>query len=234
MPAKHSSNEIDAQPAGESPEPGDFLADQSIVARVLTGDVAAFELLMRRNNARVFRAVRAILRSDADAEDVMQEAYVRAFEHLGSYEGRASFASWLVRIAVNEALQRSRRARQLSPLDDNEEVLSMPATGSTPEQRTSDGELREVLERAIGELPEDFRLVFVLRAVEQMPVAEIAACLELREETVKTRFFRARQRLRQALMNRFDASTSSVFEFHLDRCDRVVFAVLERLRRRRS
>ncbi len=215
-----------ALPAAEAP------SDELIVERVLGGDVAAFELLMRRNNQRVFRAVRAIVRSEQEAEDVMQDAYVRAFEHLGGYQKRASFATWLIRIAVNEALARGRRAKRTSPTADTDEVFAMPATTATPEQRTSDRELRQLLQAAIDELSEEFRVVFVLRAIEQMSVAEIAECLELREETVKTRFFRARQRLRHALLNRFDASAASLFEFHLTRCDRVVAGVFERIRNR--
>jgi RNA polymerase sigma-70 factor (ECF subfamily) len=138
----------------------------------------------------------------------------------------------LIRIAVHEALARSRRSRRMAPLDDADEVFAMPSPTSSPEEHTSDREVGLLLERAVDQLPEEFRLVFVLRAVEQMSVADVAECLGLPEQTVKTRFFRARQRLRHLLLNHLEENAGSVFEFHLTRCDRVVNGVLSRIRRR--
>jgi RNA polymerase sigma-70 factor (ECF subfamily) len=208
------------------------LGDDEVVARVRGGDLLAFEILMRRHNRTIFRAARAILRSDDEAEDVMQHAYVRAFEHLADYQGQARFAAWITRIAVYEALARLRRRKFTTPLDDcDADEAEMTATHLlTPEQRVSDAELRAITEAAIDELPRDFRLVFVLRAVEQMSVADVAECLGVPAQTVKTRFFRARLRLQQILMSRLDAASETAFEFHLSRCNRVVNAVLARLR----
>jgi RNA polymerase sigma-70 factor (ECF subfamily) len=211
------------------PEQGDdrLLADDALVARVQAGETTVFEILMRRHNQTLFRATRAILRSDDEAEDVMQHAYLRALEHLGEYEGRARFSTWLTRIAVYEALGRLRRQRRLDQLSDHDIDIedSMAVKPPTPEQRASDAELRIITEAAIDALPPDFRVVFVLRAVEQMSVAEVSECLEIPQETVKTRFFRARQRLRVSLLEQLDSAAQSAYEFHLVRCDRVVTRV---------
>jgi RNA polymerase sigma-70 factor (ECF subfamily) len=212
--------------------PRSELDDDEVVQRVRGGDLLLFEILMRRHNRTIFRAARAILRSDDEAEDVMQHAYVRAFEHLGDYQGQARFSAWITRIAVYEALARLRRRKFVTPLEDcDADEAEMTATHLlTPEQRVSDAELRAITEAAIDELPRDFRLVFVLRAVEQMSVADVAECLGVPAQTVKTRFFRARLRLQQILMSRLDAVSEQAYEFHLSRCDRVVDAVLERLK----
>lgn len=208
-----------------------LLTDDVLVARVRAGETALFEILMRRHNQTLFRATRAILRSDDEAEDVMQHAYLRALEHLGEYEGRARFSTWLTRIAVYEALGRLRRQRRLEQLSDHDIDTedSMAVKPPTPEQRVSDAELRLITEAAIDALPPDFRVVFVLRAVEQMSVAEVSDCLEIPQETVKTRFFRARQRLRVSLLEQLDTAAHSAYAFQLTRCDRVVARVFESL-----
>jgi RNA polymerase sigma-70 factor (ECF subfamily) len=186
---------------------------------------------MRRHNQRIYRAARAILRDDGEAEDVMQDAYVRAFTHLEEFEGRARFSTWLTRIAVHEALARSRRGRRFQPIDSRtEETQSMSTPSrSNPEQQASDGEIRSVLERAIDALPDEFRSVFVLRAIEEMDGAETAECLGIPEETVKTRLFRARARLQESVLQALEPAAARAYEFHLSRCDRVVAAVLSRL-----
>lgn len=208
-----------------------LLPDDVLVARVRSGDNAVFEILMRRHNRTLFRATRAILRSDDEAEDVMQHAYLRALEHLAEYEGRARFSTWLTRIAVYEALGRLRRQRRLEQLSDHDIDTedSMAERTPTPEQRASDAELRTITEAAIDALPRDFRVVFVLRAVEQMSVAEVSECLDIPQETVKTRFFRARKRLRLSLIEQLDTAAQSAYEFHLIRCDRVVSSVFKSL-----
>ncbi len=208
------------------------LTDEQVVARVRAGETQLFELVMRRYNRRIYRAARAILRDDGEAEDVMQEAYVRAYAHLHEVEGRARFSTWLTRIAVHEAIARVRRQRRYQPIDEHtEEAQSMPtARRFSPEQQASGGEIRAALERAIDALPEDFRTVFVLRAVEEMTGAETAECLGIPEETVKTRLFRARARLQEALLETLEPAATQAYEFHLSRCDRVVAAVLRRLR----
>ena len=207
------------------------LSDQAVIARIRNGERWCFEILMRRHNRRVFRATRAILKRDDEAEDVMQEAYVRAYEHLGEFRGEASFATWITRIAIHEALSRKRREKRFDPLDSappQSTTLSLESPRN-PEQEVNDQQLRAVLERAIDALPDDFRAVFVLRAVEQMSGAEAAICLDIPEETVKTRLHRARLRLQEVVVRALDAHSTRAFEFHLTRCDRVVKAVLERL-----
>jgi RNA polymerase sigma-70 factor (ECF subfamily) len=210
--------------------PPETLSDEDIVARVRAGELDQFELLMRRHNTRVFRAAHAIVRDAGEAEDVMQDAYVRAYEHLGQFEGRARFSTWLTRIAVHEALARVRRGKLHDSLDTVPEGPSMSASSSSsPEQQASDVEMRSLLEAAVGRLPEEFRSVFVLRAVEGMSGAEVAECLDIPEDTVKTRLHRARSRLQEILIESIEPSLPSVYEFHLSRCDRVVAAVLRRL-----
>jgi RNA polymerase sigma-70 factor, ECF subfamily len=207
------------------------LTDEEVVARVRVGEGQLFELLMRRHNRRIYRAARAIVGDDAEAEDVMQDAYVRAYSHLDEFEGRARFATWLTRIAVHEALARLRRRRRFQPLDaETQETESMSTSQrSSPEQRASDGEVRAVLEKAIDGLSEDFRAVFVLRAVEGLSGTETAECLGIPEETVKTRLFRARARLQEAVLETLEPAVPSAYDFHLSRCDRVVAAVLSRI-----
>jgi len=207
------------------------LSDEAVIARIRQGEHWCFEILMRRHNRRVFRATRAVLKRDDEAEDVMQEAYVRAYEHLADFRGDASFATWLTRIAIHEALARKRKEQRFAPLDSApREATVMPlASPRNPEQEVNDQQLRAVLERAIDALPDEFRAVFVLRAVEQMTGAEAALCLDIPEETVKTRLHRARLRLQEVVVHALDAHATSAYEFHLSRCDRVVQGVLNRL-----
>jgi RNA polymerase sigma-70 factor, ECF subfamily len=207
------------------------LSDEAVIARVRAGEPWCFEILMRRHNRRVFRATRAILKRDDEAEDVMQEAYVRAYEHLAEFRGEASFSTWLTRIAIHEALARRRKEQRFDPLDTapRESMVMSVEPPRNPEQQVNDQQLRAVLERAIDALPDEFRMVFVLRAVEQMTGAETAACLDIPEETVKTRLHRARLRLQEAIVRSLDDRSTQAFEFHLTRCDRVVRGVLSRL-----
>jgi RNA polymerase sigma-70 factor (ECF subfamily) len=208
-----------------------LLSDEQIVERVCAGERQLFELLMRRHNQKVFRAARAILKREDEAEDVMQETYVRAYAHLPTFKGEARFSTWLTRIAIYEAYARLRRERRMEPLElelEDQEV-GMAAQRHSPEQAASDVEMRRLLDRALDELPEDFRLVFVLREVEQMSVAETSEILGVPEQTVKTRLFRARQRLQESMLAAIEGGTGSAYAFHLSRCDRVVDAVLERL-----
>lgn len=213
-----------------SPEPA--LADEEIVARVRAGEAELFEFLMRRYNTRIFRAVRAIVRNDDEAEDVMQEAYVNAYAHLGDFEGRARLSTWLTRIAVHEAIARARRGKRWTSFDDDTEhptMATLPHPSRDPEKAAADRELLGVLEEAIDTLPGSFRAVFVLRVVEGMSLAETAEALDVPEETIKTRLFRARAVLKDALINRADAVAPRAFEFHLSRCDRVVAGVLRKI-----
>jgi RNA polymerase sigma-70 factor (ECF subfamily) len=209
------------------------LRDEDVVHRVLAGDGALFEVLMRRYNQRLYRIARTILRNDGEAEDVMQQAYVEAYSHLGQFEGRSSFATWLTKIAVYEALSRVRR-RDKTPLTTprpardgvKEDPMSrIRSVAADPEQEASQAELLTLLESAIEALPTTYRSVVVLRDVEGLSTAETAECLSLREDAVKTRLHRARALLREELYERAGVTAPTAFSFHLARCNRVVAAV---------
>jgi RNA polymerase sigma-70 factor (ECF subfamily) len=199
--------------------------DEALVERLRRGESQLFEVLMRRHNQRLFRIARAIVHDDDDAEDVMQEAYVQAFTKLDQYEGRAKFSTWLTRIAIHEALARVRQRRPVVNPDEEPMLSAMPS----PEDAASNQELVRVVEPMIDALPEAFRTVFVLRAVEGLQAAECAECLEIPEETVRTRYFRARRMLQRQMVQQLAAAAGHIYAFHLVRCDRVVFAVLERI-----
>jgi RNA polymerase sigma-70 factor, ECF subfamily len=210
------------------------VSDEEVVARVRAGETALYEIIMRRYNQRLYRVAVAILRNDAEAEDVMQEAYVRAYEHLHQFAGEAKFSTWLTKIAVNEALGRLRRRGRTEDLDsmlDTDAPIMDKATNVTPdpERQVYDQELRTVLERAIDTLSDSYRSVFVLRVVEDLSVAETASCLDIGEEAVKTRLHRARSLLRKELYRSTGMAAAEVFPFHLSRCDRVVEAVFRRI-----
>jgi RNA polymerase sigma-70 factor (ECF subfamily) len=211
--------------AGRAPE----LTDEEVVRRVRAGETALFEVIMRRYNRRLYRAARAIVGPD-EAEDVMQETYVRAYAHLDQFAGHARFATWLTRIAVHEALGRARRAGRFTDDADGtiEDALNA-SPGSSPERRTATRQLVGFLETAIEALPTPYRAVFVLRAVEELSTSETAACLSIPEETVKTRLYRARRLLQAALARQVDGAVREAFDFGLARCDRVVARVLARL-----
>jgi len=220
--------------AGSSACPWPGPPDDEIIERVRSGDAAAYEILMRRYNQRVYRAVRAILGDDADVEDAMQEAYIAAYRHLDDFAGRARFSTWLIRIAVNQALDRLRRAGRSLPFDPLagealERAAGVAALGDDPEQRAGDRELGRLLERAIEALPAAFRAAYVLRELEGMETAEAAQSLGIEEATLKTRVHRARQRLREALGRDLGTAVEDVFRFGGERCDRVVAAVMGRI-----
>jgi RNA polymerase sigma-70 factor (ECF subfamily) len=209
-----------------------ILSDEAVVSRVLDGQVALFEILMRRHNERVYRAARAIVRDEAEAEDVMQQAYVNAYAHLRQFDGRASFATWLTRIAVNEAISRARRRGRHDSFDNQdpafEKVLTMPSANN-PERQAFSGEMKVMLEGAIDTLPDGLREVFMLREVEGLSTADTASSLGVSEDVVKTRLSRARAILRRHLFARVGATAAHSFTFLRPRCDRVVAAVLARI-----
>ena len=205
------------------------LTDEQVVGQVLTGQTALFEILMRRYNARMYRVARAIVRDDGEAEDVMQQAYVNAYANLRQFAGRARFATWLTRIAINESLARVRRSGRYEPFDDELSGVE-PVMGERscpdPERQALSGELRSLLEWAIDGLPDGAREVFVLREVEGLSTGESADALGVSEDVVKTRLSRAKAALRRAVMERTGATASEVFSFYRPRCDRVVARVL--------
>lgn len=209
------------------------LDDEEIVRRILAGEAELFEILMRRHNRLLFRTGRSILGNDAEAEDVMQEAYVRAYTHLRSFEGRAAFSTWLTQIAAHEALARKKRRGRVVVM----EPESLPERGSafqsakrrSPEQLSMDSELRHYLENAIDRLPMHYRTVFTLREVQGLSTSETAAILDMREQTVKTRLRRARAMLRDDLSSRIGMNAEKAFDFLGERCDRIVAEVLARI-----
>jgi RNA polymerase sigma-70 factor (ECF subfamily) len=208
------------------------LADEQIVERVRAGDTALYEILVRRHNQRLYRTVRAILREDRDVEDVMQQAYVDAYTHLDQFKGDAKFSTWLTRIAVNRAIRRGHNDRRRFELvsrdaDADLAIERTAAPGVSPEHAMYGNELKNVLESLVGNLPEPFRVVFVMREVEGLSTAETAASLSINEDTVKTRLHRAKRLLRDQLDRRLGPAVSEIYPFHLSRCDRVVAGVMK-------
>ena len=213
--------------------------DEQLAARAGSGDTAAFEALMRRHNRTLFRTARAILRDDAEAEDALQEAYLQAFHALPKFRAEARFTTWMVRIVANEALMRLRkqaRRAQILPMQSADatpgldELADTTMENNRPEPSAERAEMRRLLERQIDLLPDAYRTVFMLRAVEELPVEEVAAVLQIPEATVRTRFFRARSILREALAQQIDLAYADAFAFAGERCDRIVAAVLARLK----
>lgn len=204
--------------------------DEELVRRIVDGDAALFEILMRRHNQRIYRAVRAVLRADDDAEDVMQQAYLNAYQHLHQFAGDAQFSTWLTRIAVNEALGRLRkRTRALDQGTEHVDISLVESGTPDPEQQASHSELRDVMEREVAALPDAFRIVVVMRDVEGLSTSETAECLGISEDLVKQRLHRARAMLRENLYQRAGVTLASLFAFGNARCDRVVAAVMARI-----
>jgi RNA polymerase sigma-70 factor, ECF subfamily len=212
--------------------------DAELVRRALERDEAAVRAILKANNRRLFRLARGILRNDSEAEDVVQEAYVRAFTHLAEFRGSSSLSTWLSRIAMNEALGRLRRARPGVELDALPEsahearIIPFPISTSAaddPEKSMARREIQNVIEDAIDELPGAFRLVFIARVVEGMSIEETAATFDLKPETVKTRLHRARAMLRDNIESRIGPVVMEAFPFAGRRCDGLTQAVLQRL-----
>jgi RNA polymerase sigma-70 factor, ECF subfamily len=208
--------------------------DQEVIDRVKAGDTALYEIIMRRYNQRLYRITRAILRDEAEAEDVMQDAYVRAYQYLYQYAGDALFSIWLTRIAIHEALRRLRQRKRNPQLEEqeNNEEGSMSAVESSPdpEQRASMAEVSHLLEEAILGLPNHYRTVVMMRDVEQMSTSETAAALRLSEENVKVRLHRGHAMMRGWLFARVGQDGKSAFPFMGERCDRMVTRVFARIK----
>jgi RNA polymerase sigma-70 factor (ECF subfamily) len=206
------------------------LSDEEIVKRVLAGDSGLFELLIRRHDQRVYRVARTILRSEADADDIAQETYLRAFQHLGKFEGRAKFSTWLLKIALHETLARHRENARFEDLDDIPES-DVPRVDSrrSPEQLAVRSEIREVLQGAIDELPPTLRTVFMLREVEGMSASEAAEILEITEDNLNVRLHRAKAMLREKLTERAGEQGPNLFLFEAPRCERLVRRIFENL-----
>ena len=218
---------------------GHPVSDTEIIRRVLAGDRNAFELLMRRYNRPLYRTARSIVRDDAEAEDVLQDAYLLAFQNLEQFRGDSTSLTWLTRIVVNNAIARSRKMKrraEIIAIGSEPDWETHPANASMhldsteqPEQATERSEMRCLIEKKIDELPETFRSVFMLRGLEEMSVEDTAACLGIPEATVRTRYFRAKGLLREALSREMDFALEGAFSFDGARCDRIVVGVLARL-----
>ena len=212
-------------------------ADVNLAARAANGDEAAFEVIMRRHNRLLFRTARSILKNDAETEDALQEAYLRAWRALATFRADSKLSTWLVRIVINESLGRLRRhAAQVIPLDaamewseHQTEAWMEDDPDQRPDRVAMRGEVRRLMEARIDTLPDAFRTVFMLRAVEELSIEEVAVVLEIPEATVRTRFFRARGLLREGLARDVDLAIGDAFSFAGARCDRIVAGVLAKL-----
>lgn len=207
--------------------------EAALVSRVLAGEHLAFGLLMRRYNRRLYRLARAIVRDGAEAEDVLQESYLSAFRSLSNFRGDSSLSTWLSRLVINECLARIRRAKRrqnvfpltASPPERELETVASDEGGS-PDALAGRAQMRAILERKIDALPESFRAVFIMRSVEELSVEETAACLDIPAETVRSRHFRAKGMLREALAREVDLAEQEIFGFAGARCDRIIARVL--------
>ena len=208
----------------------------ALARRVASGDRGAFEFLMRRYNRRLYRLARASLRDDSEAKDALQEAYLNAYRAIGSFRGDAALSTWLSRLVLNECAVRQRRSarrRDIIPLvsadTSRTETERVADVAEGPDRAAARTQMRAILESKLGELPEALRVVFVLRSVEELSVAEAAEALGIPQETVRMRHFRAKGMLREALAREIDLAETDLFEFGGVHCDAVVAAVLTRL-----
>lgn len=220
-----------SQPALQPAAAPTAISDEEVVERVLAGDTSLFEILMRRYNQRLFRVARGILADDAEAEDVMQDAYVRAFRELATFRGEARFATWLTRIACHEALARARKRRRLVPMTGSEggEPPEPPSGASSPERDLENRELHVVLREAVEVLPDPLRSVFCLREVEGLSTEQTADALGLTAENVRVRLHRAKRSLRHTLDDRTGREVRRLYLFDGPHCDRMVEGVFARL-----
>jgi RNA polymerase sigma-70 factor (ECF subfamily) len=217
-------------PTDALPAAVELAPDEEIVQRVLDGDVPLFEILMRRYNQRLYRVARGILSNENEAEDVVQEAYVRAFEHLNQFAGRAQFSTWLTKIAVYEASARQRKRHRFEPIG-NMDLDATPVNASPMDaaETATRREVVDILAQAIDALPADLRAVVALRIIEGLSTAETAECLELSPANVKTRLHRAKRSLRSWMEARLGQEFQQLYAFDGERCDRIVRQVFARI-----
>ncbi len=223
------------RPELTTPQPGS-LDDRSLAARIAGGDRAAFEQLMRRYNRRLYRLARAALRDESEAQDALQDAYLRVFRAIGQFRGEAALSTWLSRLVLNECharLRRSARRENIVPfvsVDPSMEAVPEGAEPTeAPDHLTARAQLRRVLEQKVEQLPEAFRVVFVLRSIEELSVEETADALSISPETVRSRHFRAKGLLREALAREIDLAQGDIFEFGGRACEQLTASVLARL-----
>lgn len=221
---------MNPQPAATPAAEGDL----ELVGRILAGDRSAFAALMRLHNRRLYRLARATLRNPAEAEDALQEAYLRAYQSLRQFRGDASLSTWLSRLVLNECfgrLRRGNRRQNVVPIVGSSAEIDTVADPEydLPDQLAARAEMRALIEARLDELPQDFRIVFVLRSIEELSVEDTAQALDIQEATVRSRHFRAKSLLRESLAREFDLAERDVFEFGGVRCDRIVERVMSRL-----
>ncbi|MDB6001398.1 MAG: polymerase sigma factor [Rhizobacter sp.] len=226
---------IHTSPTAADADAAGLRADVELAALAAQGDTLAFRQIMRRHNRLLFRSARSILKSDEETQDALQEAYLRAWRSIGSFRAEARLSTWLVRIVVNEALGRLRQRGSAQVIQLDAAIHLSQAQGETwmeadaneqPERQAMRGEMRALIEAGIDALPESFRTVFMLRAVEDLSIEEVAAALEIPEATVRTRFFRARGLLREALSREVDLAIGDAFSFDGTRCDAIIDRVM--------
>lgn len=229
--SQRSMNEV-LQAAGALPDHADDLA---LARGAAGGDRAAFTGLMRRYNRRLFRLARAALRDDAEAEDALQEAYIAVYRSIGQYRGEASLSTWLSRVVLNECRARLRkgvRRQNVFPIVTSDEMDTMVGDESgRPDRAFGRSEMRALIERKLDQLPDEYRMAFMLRAIEEFTVEEAAACLGIPEATVRSRHFRAKSLLRESLAREIDTAERDLYEFGGARCDCIVERVNARLDR---
>ncbi|MHB0971592.1 MAG: RNA polymerase sigma factor [Thermoanaerobaculia bacterium] len=223
-------------PNEEQRRQDETLADEAIVTRVAAGEIALFELLMRRHNQRVYRTIRSVIRNEAEVEDAMQQTYVNAYRNLAQFAGDAKFSTWLLKIALHEAFARRRRKSFVIAESDcgepcEEAISNVESASRTPEADAANAELKAILERHIADLHENYRVVFVMRDVEGLSTEETAQALDVSTDVVKTRLHRARAMLRDALVAKAGLTADQLFEFRDTRCSRVVNAVMAEITR---
>lgn len=225
----------DAAVASHGPaDSNEELSDDELIQRIIEGDASLFEVIMRRYNQRIFRVVRSIVVDDDEAQDIVQNAYVSAFEYLKQFAGRAKFSTWLTKIAVYEAMARKQRCKSIRYVDlsDPKNASMEPYEDSQQAERHAcSQELAAVLARAIDELPDDLRTVFIMRVVEEVSTEDTADSLNITEANVKVRLHRARLLLRQRIDRQIGESVRQVYQFDGARCDNIVKAVTIRIDR---
>lgn len=214
------------------------LPDATLIHHARKKETKAFEAIMRRYNQRLFRTARSILNHDADAEDAVQEAYLKAWQSLHNFKENSLLSTWLTRIVINESLSKIRKHTKAniipldavnSSLNSIEDMTALTCNAKQPEHNMMQSQLKQILEQQIDRLPENFRIVFILKAIEELPIAEIATILDIPEATVRSRFFRAKSILRSNITMGFDLALEDVFSFDGLRCDRIVDHVMAKI-----
>lgn len=209
------------------------MTEARIIEKILDGEIELFEILLRRNNELLFRTIRSYIDVEDDIEDVMQDTYIKAFEKLYQFRNDAKFSTWLIRIGINEALQRKRKSvkHQTIALQQDDTVLQIEDQNiMNPERKTIYKESSSFMERAIDTLPENYKVVFMLKEVEGMGISEISKCLDLSNSNVKVRLHRARTMLKTSILKL--TNYSDIFEFGNSKCDRLVDNVMQEIRRK--